>query len=126
VTLARSKVQLVCDRFAVCLSEPAHGPAFRQVLANETVRVLVRATFPRVVGSGEVDEDARCFLDLAVPSWSVQSPTRPRAGASPQLAASASVPRKGVNISPCRFDQSDPTIETDDAVGDTMLNGAKR
>ena len=59
-------VQGVGDRVAPVLGEPLHGRAFRDVLPNEAVRVLVRASFPRRVRRGEVDRYAGSSLDVFV------------------------------------------------------------
>jgi hypothetical protein len=43
-----------------------HRRALRDVLANQAVGVLVRATFPGVVGVGKVEGGAGGLLDVAV------------------------------------------------------------
>jgi len=66
VTLPRSVIELESDFGAAGLCQASHGRAFWDVLANKTVRVLVRATLPRVVGSGEVKGRVGESLDLAI------------------------------------------------------------
>src|SRR5436853_5703560 len=53
------------DLVAVCLGEILHGLALRKVLAYQAIGVLIGATFPRVVGSGKVERDPGCVLDLS-------------------------------------------------------------
>ena len=49
----------------MCLGEILHGLALRKVLADQAIGVLIRATFPRVVGSSKVERDPGCVLDLS-------------------------------------------------------------
>src|SRR5688500_18011192 len=59
-------VQSAGDCVAPVLREPLHRGALRDVLPNEAVGVLVRASFPRRVRRREVDRYARSSFDLLV------------------------------------------------------------
>src|SRR5438874_11417528 len=48
------------------MSQPFHGGALGQVLANQTVGVFVGAAFPGVIGSREVEENIGDSFDLLV------------------------------------------------------------
>jgi len=66
VAFSRSIVQCVRDCVASVLCQPLHRRALRDVLPNEAVGVLVRASFPRRVRSRKVDRYARRSFDLVV------------------------------------------------------------
>jgi len=59
-------IELERDLVAACLREASHGRTLGDVLANEAVRVLVRAAFPGVIRSGEVESGVGESLDLAI------------------------------------------------------------
>ena len=63
-------VQRVSDCVASVLCEPLHGHALREVLPNETVGVLGRASLPRRVRCHEVDRYARSPSICSYPSVS--------------------------------------------------------
>ena len=67
VALTRPIVERAGDGIAVCLREALHRGALGQVLANQSVRVLVGSTFPGVVGSGEINRNAGDARDLVEP-----------------------------------------------------------
>lgn len=54
MALPGSEVQSVGNSVTVGLSDRQHGYLFGNVLANQSVEVLIASAFPRVVGSGEV------------------------------------------------------------------------
>ena len=64
--LAWAIVQAACDLIAACLSGAGHRGAFWNVLAYEAIRVFVRAALPRVIESGEVEDDAGGALDVTI------------------------------------------------------------
>ena len=64
--LPRSVIQFRGDGHASRLGEVLHRSSLTNVLPDEPIRVFVRAPFPRVVGSGKVDGDARGSLDVPV------------------------------------------------------------
>src|SRR5690348_8656438 len=59
-------VEFVGDLVQVALGPPAQIGAFREVLAEQTVGVLVGATLPRRVWVSEVDPEAGGLLDPLV------------------------------------------------------------
>lgn len=54
MALAGSEVQSVGNSVTVGLSDGEHGDLLWDVLADQSVEVLVASAFPRVVRSGEV------------------------------------------------------------------------
>jgi len=56
-------IEDVGDGGALVLGEGREVGAFREVLADEAVGIFVRAAFPGVVGSGEVDGDLESSCD---------------------------------------------------------------
>jgi len=66
VAFPRSVVEGVGDLIAAALGDVLHGRSFREILANETVGVLVGTSFPGMVWSGEVDLHSSELLDLPV------------------------------------------------------------
>lgn len=64
--LAWPVVQDAGDVVALRLSKVLHRASLRQILPNETVRVLVRAALPGVVGRGEVERHAGRPFDFFV------------------------------------------------------------
>ena len=65
VTFPRPVVERLGDRIALLLSDAPHRRPLPQVLANPTVRILVRSALPRVIRPGEVDRHSRRPLDLS-------------------------------------------------------------
>src|SRR5204863_8026946 len=63
---AGTVVEVGGDLVAVSLGEMSERDAFRQILADESVGVLVDATLPGVVRSGKVDGGAELTLDVLV------------------------------------------------------------
>lgn len=66
VPLAWPVVQFESDLRTPRVAKVLHRRAFRDVLANEPIRVLVRAALPGVVRSGEVEGGAGGSFDLGV------------------------------------------------------------
>ena len=66
MALAWPVVQLQSDLSAAGLREVLHGGAFGDVLSNEPVRVLVGATLPRMIWSGEVEGRVGGALDVTI------------------------------------------------------------
>jgi len=66
MTLSWSGVQPVGHCVAVGLSDGGHADSFGNVLADEPVEVLVAASFPRMVGGGEVALEREVLLELLV------------------------------------------------------------
>ena len=64
--LARPGVELLSDSVAVRLSNGSHAFALREVLANESIGVLVRAPLPGVVWGREIELGAGGGLDAAI------------------------------------------------------------
>ncbi len=54
------------DLSALVLGLVSHAGAFRQVLADQAIGVLVGSAFPGVVRIGEVERDASSGLDALV------------------------------------------------------------
>ncbi len=54
MALSGPEVQSVSNCVTVGLSDSGHGYLFGDVLADQTVEVLIASAFPRVVGGGEV------------------------------------------------------------------------
>ena len=67
VAFSGAVVQGVSDCVAPVLSKPFHGCTLRYVLANQTIGVLVRASFPRRVRGCEVDRHTGSAFDLFIP-----------------------------------------------------------
>ena len=63
---ARAMVEFCGDVVAEPLSEMGEMSTFGQILAEQTVGVFVRAAFPGVVGSGEVEGRAECAFEVLV------------------------------------------------------------
>ena len=66
MSFSGSVVEFASDGVALGLRETVHAYAFRKVLANEAVGVLVRSAFPRVIRCGEVEGDGGCTFDVLV------------------------------------------------------------
>jgi len=66
VAFAWTVVQGESNLGAARLSEAPHGGALWDVLANQAVRILVSAAFPRAVRCGEVESGVGELLDLAI------------------------------------------------------------
>ena len=62
----RPRVQFVGDVIAVRLGRAAQALAFRQVLADQPVEVLVAALFPGMVGRGEVARNGKALFQRRV------------------------------------------------------------
>lgn len=65
-TFARPVVESSSDLIALTLGKRSHRHPFRQVLADQAIRILVGAALPRVVGRGEVEPHTGLALDLEV------------------------------------------------------------
>ncbi len=65
-TLTWSGIEFVGDDIAVVLSERGHAGALGQVLADEAVGVFVGATFPGVMGRGEIELQTDGVLDCGI------------------------------------------------------------
>lgn len=59
-------IQFECDGVAPILRQRLQAFPFWKVLPNESVGVLVAASFPRMVGRREVELQPVRFLDLGV------------------------------------------------------------
>ena len=55
MSFSGSVVEFSSDGVALSLGETVHTGAFRKVLADEAVGILICAALPRVVGSSEVE-----------------------------------------------------------------------
>ena len=66
VALPWTVVEDARDLVAALLSDVFHGCSLWQVLSNEAISVLIGASFPGVVGSGEVDGYSGETFDVLV------------------------------------------------------------
>lgn len=64
--LSRSGVDLASNPIAVVLVDPVHVVAFGEILADQSVRVFIGASFPGMVGGGEVAHHELGVFDLLV------------------------------------------------------------
>ena len=56
----------MCNGIALVLGEPRHARAFGDVLADESIGILVAAPLPGVMRGSEVEGNAGLTLDLLV------------------------------------------------------------
>lgn len=66
MSLSWPVVECARDLVAALLGDVFHGCSLWEVLSNEAIGVLVGASFPCVVGSGEVDRHAGETFDMLV------------------------------------------------------------
>ena len=57
MSFAWSGVEFVGDQVAIGLGDTLHGVSFLEVLADQSIGIFVRTTFPGVVRCGEVAGD---------------------------------------------------------------------
>ena len=55
MAFSRSLIETTSDGITLGLRQESHRHALGQVLSNETIRVLIRSSFPRMVRCGEVE-----------------------------------------------------------------------
>lgn len=86
VPLARPVVELPCNLAALGLADPSQAKALGQILAHQSVEVLIRPAFPRVVGHSKVAGHTKLPLECFV----VVKLGAVVEGDGPELAAQAS------------------------------------
>ena len=66
MALSWPRVEPEGDRLAKGLGDPGHGEAFWNVLTDQSVKVLVAASFPGVIGGREVALQGKALFESFV------------------------------------------------------------
>ena len=62
--LTRTRVEFLCNAIALSLCQIFQVHAFREVLADQTIGVFIRAALPGVMRCGEVESGTSGLFDL--------------------------------------------------------------
>jgi len=49
MSLPRSSIEILCDLVTMFLSQQLHAGTFRHVLPDQSIQVLIRSPFPRMI-----------------------------------------------------------------------------